>query len=111
MITIDSGDNVEDVGTVASVMEVTYSFTASKEAFFGMISSINGSKPGYVSSSFWRRPRCTEDFTLERLLGGILRKDVSALSFKINPAIMWICFNPCPKVWIELSREAVSECC
>jgi hypothetical protein len=33
---------------------------------------MNGSKPGYVSSSFWRRPRCTEDLTFDRLLGGIL---------------------------------------
>lgn len=31
-----------------------------------------GSNPGYVSSSRCRRPRCTEDFTLERLLGGML---------------------------------------
>lgn len=49
-----------------------YSFTASNEAFLGMTSSMNGSRPGYVSSSFWRRPRCTEDLTLDRLLGGIL---------------------------------------
>jgi len=37
-----------------------------------MKSSMNGSKPGYVSSSFWRRPRCTEDLTFDLLLGGIL---------------------------------------
>lgn len=49
-----------------------YSFTASNEAFLGMTSSMKGSRPGYVSSSFWRRPRCTEDLTLDRLLGGIL---------------------------------------
>lgn len=54
-----------------------YNFTASNEAFLGMISSINGSRPGYVSSSFWRRPRCTEDLTLDRLLGGILEKAVT----------------------------------
>lgn len=61
-----------DAGRAGREMAGSYSFTASNEAFLGMTSSIKGSKPGYVSSSFWRRPRCTEDLTLDRLLGGIL---------------------------------------
>lgn len=31
-----------------------------------------GANPGYVSSSFWRRLRCTEDLTFERALAGSL---------------------------------------
>lgn len=31
-----------------------------------------GSKPGYVSTNFARRPRWTDDLTLERGLGAIL---------------------------------------
>lgn len=60
-----NGETVEDKGGL-------YSFTASREAFLGIKSSMKGSKPGYVSRSFWRRPRCTEDLTFDRLLGGIL---------------------------------------
>ena len=41
-------------------------------AFFGRISSINGSKPGYESRKFWRIPRCTEDLTLDFVLGAML---------------------------------------
>lgn len=35
----------------------THSLIASNCAFLGMTSSIYGSKPGYVSRNFWRRPR------------------------------------------------------
>lgn len=31
-----------------------------------------GSKPGYDSTKFWRKPRCTEDLTLDFVLGAIL---------------------------------------
>lgn len=41
-------------------------------AFFGRISSMNGSKPGYESRKFWRIPRCTEDLTLDFVLGAML---------------------------------------
>jgi hypothetical protein len=67
------GDDVAGIGSRKKWgSRGLYSFTASNEAFLGMTSSMKGSKPGYVSSSFWRRPRCTEDLTLDRLLGGIL---------------------------------------
>lgn len=65
-------DDVAGIGRQKTREWELYSFTASNEAFLGMTSSMKGSRPGYVSSSFWRRPRCTEDFTLDRLLGGIL---------------------------------------
>lgn len=72
MFVLKVGDDVAGIGRRKLGGWDAYSFTASNEAFFGMTSSMKGSRPGYVSSSFWRRPRCTEDFTLDRLLGGIL---------------------------------------
>ena len=68
----EAGDDLAGIGRQKTGEWELYNFTASNEAFLGMTSSMKGSRPGYVSSSFWRRPRCTEDFTLDRLLGGIL---------------------------------------
>jgi hypothetical protein len=43
----------------------TYSFTRSSCSFLGSISSICGSRSGYVSINFARSVRCTEDLTLD----------------------------------------------
>jgi hypothetical protein len=37
-----------------------------------MISSMYGARPGYVSSTCVRMPRCAEDLTLDLALGEIL---------------------------------------
>lgn len=50
----------------------TDSFIESSWAFFGRICSMYGSKPGYESRKFWRKPRCTEDLTFDFVLGAIL---------------------------------------
>lgn len=42
-----------------------YSFIASNCDFLGRISSMKGSKPGYVSRNLLRRPRWAEDLTLD----------------------------------------------
>lgn len=59
-------------GEVAWWAEGTNNLIESSCAFFGRISSMNGSKPGYESRKFWRMPRCTEDLTLDFVLGAIL---------------------------------------
>lgn len=46
------GDDVAGIEWQKMGDRELYNFTASNEAFLGMTSSMKGSRPGYVSSSF-----------------------------------------------------------